>query len=65
MVENFETNRELFFDENSVCNGLRQAQRKLIKNKIDLNSYIILGLGNGAREIANRLVSLGNQKEFV
>lgn len=57
--------REIFFDENSVCNGLRQAYEKLMNNKIDLNSYKILGIGNGGTEIAKRFVSFGNQKEFV
>lgn len=57
--------REIFFDENSVGNGLRQVHEKLIKSKIDLNSYLILGIGNGGAEIAGRFVSFGNQKEFV
>ena len=44
---------------------MRQAHEKLIKSKIDLNSYRILGIGNGGAEIAGRFVSFGNQKEFV
>lgn len=57
--------REIFFDDNSVCNGLRQAHKKLVNNKIDLNSCLILGIGNGGTEIAGRFVSFGNQKDFV
>ncbi|KCZ71047.1 hypothetical protein ANME2D_03077 [Candidatus Methanoperedens nitroreducens] len=55
--------REIFFDENSIDNGLRQAYKKIIKEGFD--SYIVLAVGNGGEQIAKRLEKYWNYKDIV
>ncbi len=55
--------REIFFDENSIDNGLRQAYKKIVKEGFD--SYIVLAIGNGGEHIAKRLEKHWNYKDKV
>ena len=55
--------REIFFDENSIDNGLRQAYKKIVKEGFD--SYIVLAVGTGGEQIAKRLEKYWNYKNVV
>lgn len=55
--------REIFFDENSIDNGLSQAYHKIVKEGFD--SYIVLAVGNGGEQIAKRLKKHWNYKDIV
>lgn len=50
--------REIFFDENSVSNGLEQANKILIREGFD--SYTILAINHGGKEVAERLAKLSD-----
>jgi hypoxanthine-guanine phosphoribosyltransferase len=49
--------REIFFDENNVKTGLRQAYSKLVHEGFD--SYTILGIGDGGKHIVDGLIDCG------
>ena len=49
--------REIFFDENNVKTGLRQAYFKLVYEGFD--SYTILGIGDGGKHIVDGLIDCG------
>ena len=55
--------REIFFDENSIDNGLHQAHKKIVKEGFD--SYIILAVDHGGEHIAKRLKKYWNYKDMV
>jgi len=55
--------REIFFDENSIDNGLRQAHKKIVTEGFD--SYIILAVDHGGEHIAKRLKKYWNYKDIV
>ncbi|SNQ61540.1 hypothetical protein [Candidatus Methanoperedens nitratireducens] len=55
--------REVFFDENSIDNGLRQIHKKLIHEGFD--SYIVLAIGSGGEQIAKRLEKYWSYKDIV
>ncbi len=55
--------REIFFDENSVNNGLRQAYDRLVREGFD--SYTILGIGDGGKQIAQRLLKCGIHESIL
>jgi len=55
--------REIFFDENSIDNGLHQAHKKIVKEGFD--SYIILAVDYGGEHIAKRLKKYWNYKDMV
>jgi hypothetical protein len=55
--------REIFFDENSIDNGLRQAYKKIVKEGFD--SYIVLAVGTGGEQIAKRFEKYWNYKNVV
>jgi len=55
--------REIFFDENSIDNGLRQAYKKIVKEGFD--SYIVLAVGTGGEQIAKRLKKYWNYRNVV
>jgi len=49
--------REIFFDENNVKNGLNQAYSKLVIEGLD--SYTLMGIGDGGEHIVNGFVECG------
>lgn len=55
--------REIFFDENSIENGLRQAYKKIAKEGFD--SYIVLAVGTGGEQIAERFKKYWNYRDIV
>lgn len=55
--------REIFFDENSIDNGLRQVYKKIVKEGFD--SYIVLAVGTGGEQIVKRLEKYWNYRNVV